>query len=227
MLKLVQKRMTERSTLERLREALAAGADPAGRLPPERELAVRLGTSRGTLRRALATLEEEGLIWRGVGRGTFLREHRPERAGQGGMVLDTTNPMEVMEARLVLEPELSGLAALKATPVQLAELDEVIGRSREAGSVESFERLDSAFHRGVARTSGNRLLLGLFDALNAARSGRLWGQLKARSLTAERMAGYCDQHATVLRAMAERDRRAATEAMRAHLQTVRQNFLDA
>ncbi len=64
---------SERAILERLREMLVSDrfATPK-RLPPERTLASDLGISRAVLRKALATLEREGKIWRHVGRGTFI-----------------------------------------------------------------------------------------------------------------------------------------------------------
>ena len=63
---------SERDILERLREMLVSDrfATPK-RLPPERTLASDLGISRAVLRKALATLEREGKIWRHVGRGTL------------------------------------------------------------------------------------------------------------------------------------------------------------
>jgi DNA-binding FadR family transcriptional regulator len=214
--------------LERLRQDVIRGdTDAHGKIPAERQLAARLGVSRGTLRRALAALEEEGVIWRGVGCGTFVRDRTSGQSDDAGIVLDTTNPIEVMEARLVLEPELAGLAALRATLAQLDELDDIIRCGRQADGVETFEQSDSAFHRVIARISGNSLLLTMFDALNAARSGRLWGQLKARSLNPQLMAHYCDQHAVLVRAMRDRDRTGAAHSMRIHLQAVRQNFLES
>ena len=215
------------TTIERLRREVSSGVlSDGGRLPAERELASRLGVSRGTLRRALADLEDRGIIWRGVGRGTYLRGHEPQKTTPAGIVLDTTNPTEVMEARLALEPELAAVAALRATPAEIMELEILVDRGRSACSVGAFEGCDSQFHRGVARTTGNSLLLGLFDALNAARDGDLWGRLKARSLTPGLIAHYSDEHRDVVDALRDRDREGAAIAMRSHLRSVRQNLLD-
>ena len=78
------------------------------RLPPERELAEELGVSRGTLRKALADLEVEGLIWRHVGRGTFVGNRPVETVQDLGEVTRRTNPAGVMEARLRWSPSSPG-----------------------------------------------------------------------------------------------------------------------
>jgi GntR family uxuAB operon transcriptional repressor len=214
------------TALEQIRgEVMGAAVAADGRLPTERELAARLGVSRGTLRQALAQLEKDGSIWRGVGRGTYVRGHEPEATSRSGLVLDTTNPTQVMEARLVFEPELAAVAALKATPAEIAALEESVARGRRAQQVSEFERCDSQFHRALAAAADNMLLLGLFDALNAARDGTLWGRLKEASLTPERMVCYCDQHQAIVDALRDRDRTAASHAMRAHLRTVQANLL--
>jgi len=60
---------------EQLADRIEAGAlAPGDRLPPERDLALVLGVSRMTVRQALASLATRGLVERGVGRGTFVRE---------------------------------------------------------------------------------------------------------------------------------------------------------
>ena len=111
------------SALTQLRAYLAQNDYPAdGRLPPERKLCEELGVTRTSLRKALATLELEGQIWRHVGRGTFIGA-RPLEADSGiGAISSQTNPAEVMEARLAFEPQLSRLAALHATPADIESL---------------------------------------------------------------------------------------------------------
>lgn len=78
-------------------------------LPTERELAETLSVGRREIRRALDVLEEEGRIWRKQGKGTFIGPAAPvEPLALQGLV-QQTNLLEVMEARLQLEPGLAGL----------------------------------------------------------------------------------------------------------------------
>lgn len=88
---------------------------PGTPLPTERELSDTLGVGRREVRRALDVLEEEGRIWRKRGKGTFIGPAAPvEPLALQGLV-QQTNLLEVMEARLQLEPGLARLAALRAT----------------------------------------------------------------------------------------------------------------
>lgn len=195
-----------------------------GRLPSERDLASRLAVSRGTLRAAMEQLVDEGIVWRGVGSGTWLVGHQPR---QGGLIIETTSPTEVMQARIALEPGIATIAAVTASRTDLAALDACIAESRSATELQRFEDLDSRFHRLIAASADNALLLTLFDAVNAARNWEVWGELKSASLTRERMDLYCTQHAAILAALRSRDRRGAADAMTEHLRTVQRNLLDA
>lgn len=209
---------------ERLRaEVMTEARSRGGRFPSERALALQLGISRGTLRAAMEMLEEEGVIWRGVGSGTWLAGHQPRN---GGLIVDSTSPTEVMQARAALEPGIAAIAAVTASRTDLAALEACLAESRMASSVRPFEDLDSRFHRLIAQSADNSLLLTLFEAVNAAREWEVWGELKSASLTTERMALYCDQHTAILAALRNRDRRGASEAMAEHLRTVQRNLLD-
>ena len=81
-----------------LREFIQSGqyADQS-RLPPERDLTLKLGISRAVLRKALSVLESENLIWRHVGRGTFVGPKPSGKTSENFIVADFTNPAEIME----------------------------------------------------------------------------------------------------------------------------------
>lgn len=215
------------SALTQLRAWLAnrgPGADP--RLPPERELAATLGVSRGTLRKALAELEAEGLIWRHVGRGTFVGDRPVEPRLDLTEVMRRTNPADVMEARLLLEPELARLAALHATAADLEELGLCLRESRGAPDWRSYEYWDNRLHRVVAQATGNGVLLALLDSLNTIRRAITWGRLRRGPQRPAPDHHSFAEHEAIVGAIADRDPEAAASAMRRHLTSVRRNLLE-
>ena len=101
--------ITDATVLTRLRDFLATAALPDdGRLPPERELAQSLEVGRAALRKALATLQSEGVVWRHVGKGTFTGERPIDTVADVNAMVQRTNPLEVMGARIAFEHEDAG-----------------------------------------------------------------------------------------------------------------------
>jgi len=154
-----------------LRAFIADNRYAAGdRLPSERELIIALGMTRSALRKALHSLESEGLIWRHVGKGTFMSgaESRPTV----GAVVDMSrqlSPVRMMRARLCIEPAIAREAAINASAEAINRIRTARDRARAAASWDEYERHDGGFHRAVAEASDNILLLSLFDQLNEVR----------------------------------------------------------
>ncbi|AUX77550.1 MULTISPECIES: FadR/GntR family transcriptional regulator [Sinorhizobium] len=208
----------------------AEGLEPGDRLPPERDLAVKLGLPRTALRRMLASLEKEGRLIRHVGRGTFI-------AGSGvtstalrrppGSTGDTlrTYPAEVFEARLIMEPKIAALAALRATSQEIDEMQKSIDRGSAAETLVEFEKWDAVFHRIIVGAARNGLLASLYEGIHTVRAGNLWGKMKEQSLTPERMKAYIAKHQATLDAIKDRDSREAERNMYDHIVEARANIL--
>jgi DNA-binding FadR family transcriptional regulator len=199
---------------------------PGTRLPSERDLARRFKVNRNTLRKALATLEAEGLIWRHIGRGTFVGA-RPARSGlEVEQLTRSASPMEIVEARMTVEPQLARLAAARASLEEIEEMQLCVRRGASAEDIPTFERWDSPLHRAIAKASHNRLLLMLFEALDTTRDGPAWGRAKEATLTAAAKRQYLGEHEGIVQAILDRDGSTAERRMRDHLGHLRRDFAE-
>ena len=181
------------------------------------------------MRRALDVLEEEGRIWRKQGKGTFIGPAAPvEPLALQGLV-QQTNLLEVMEARIQIEPGLARLAALRATRENLALMQRMLERIDKVSPDDRDlnELWDSAFHRAIAEAAGNRLMLGLFDAIDAVRREPGWQHLRELARTPERVDSYNDHHHKIMAAIIHRQPNEAATAMREHLLSLQTALIQA
>lgn len=195
-------------------------ASPGARLPTERRLADELGVTRAAIRLALSYLEAEGRVSREVGRGTFVRA-----AADATGAADDVGPWDVMTARELFEPQVVPLVVAHATARDFAELDRCLRGGEAADSVEEWEQWDAAFHRAVVVASHNRLLLRMYESIEAARHGPLWGNLKQSNDSPERRVVYRADHRRIVDALRARELERALEETRTHLERVRANLL--
>ena len=215
------------------RDALASwlansDAVPGDRLPPERDLCGRLGISRGELRKAMTTLEAEGIVERHVGRGTFLRTPSATDKSNEPLVrrlAEITSPHAAMMARLSLEPELAGHAAIHAAPRHLTEARNLAEGMRAATNWAEYERLDARLHELIAVASGNPLLAELHRITNAVRVSVVWDRLELPEDGPPKDYHSFAEHEEIITALESRDRVAAHAAMRNHLKSVRATLL--
>jgi len=204
---------------------------PGDKLPTERELVARFGLARNTLRRGLAELVEEGRITRHVGRGTFVAPGEANGISELTIEADLAlrilraSPSEVMDLRLMIEPQAIERATARATRDDLDAMQECLKRGHAARSVVEFEHWDAVLHRRIVGAACNTLLATLYDAINLVRHQAEWGRLKERTLTPERRKTYETQHRRIVDALCDRDPEQATAALRNHLTTVRRNLL--
>lgn len=218
----------EQRALSRMRDMIAAEDYPLNsRLPPERSLCESMGVTRNALRKALATLEAEGQIWRHVGKGTFVGSPPVGFSGDVSSITSRTNPSEVMQARLMLEPELARLAALNATQSDVDEMRFCIRKTKGAREWRTYEMWDNRLHRTIARAGGNGCTLALFDMLNGIRRAVTWGRLRSYELGSDRAHHSFAEHDALVDAIEQRDTELAAERMGAHLRAVRRDLMQS
>jgi DNA-binding FadR family transcriptional regulator len=215
------------NTINNMLELLKSDRFPLqSRLPSERALSTKLKVSRATLRKALAILEDERRIWRHIGRGTFVGPRPELNEDEIINIKSATNPTEIMEARLVLEPRLAALAALRATIKELSQLNKILDRSLNAVATTEFEHFDGLLHQTIAKATHNSLLISIFSVINKVRESEIWGSLKKASLSNEHRKIYNHQHKVLVESIVNRDIEQSERLMREHLKSVSKHLLE-
>lgn len=134
-------------------------------------------------------------------------------------------PADVMTARRLLEPQIMPIVVAWATARDLAEMERCLRGGDRASGYEEFETWDAALHRCIVAASHSPLLVRLYGQVEAARHGKVWGDLKRRSSSAERREQYQQDHRDIVAALRLRDADGAAAAMRAHLNRVSRHLL--
>ncbi len=144
------------------------------RLPPERVLAEQFGVSRNTLREALRSLENSGLLrlQKGATGGAFVRESTGEAiiTGLRDMFhLGAIQPEHLTEARVLIESIVVRVACDRATADDVAALNANIEAAEKAarGKLPFYEQaaLHLDFHRVLARATRNPVMSIVMEAL--------------------------------------------------------------
>jgi GntR family transcriptional regulator, transcriptional repressor for pyruvate dehydrogenase complex len=217
----------EQATLTQLRAYLSqSNVGPNGRLPPERAIATALDIPRSELRKAMAAMEADGQLWRHVGKGTFLGERPASDIQAVAQLARTTNPIEVMRARTIVEPELARLCALQATAADIEAIQEFGRAATQAQSWRQYEIADARLHRRIAEAARNPVMLAVYDLISGVRRAVTWG--RARDSTARPPADHHSfaDHEAIVAAIAARQSAKAAALMRAHLETVERRMAE-
>lgn len=205
--------------------ARASGLTAGGRIPTERALAQTYGVSRTSIRHALVLLQADGRLIRQVGRGTFLRPtNGSDEHTEREIPLTDMTPVDVMAVRTLLEPQAMTLVVTHATTRDIDEMQRCALGGDAAETYDEFELWDTALHRAVIRGTHNPLLVYLYTAVETARHGPLWGELKRRHDSPRQRDRYRDQHHAVVDAVRARDASAAAAAMRGHMAAISANI---
>jgi DNA-binding FadR family transcriptional regulator len=202
-------------TVARLLETIRLGVlAPGESLPPERELAARLGVSRDTVREAIKSLADAGYLMSRRGRygGTFLAEELPRHTGDR-IGLTAAEIDDVLRLREILEAGAARSAAGRTlTSTQREELWSRMTDVRGAAT-DDYRRLDSRLHLAIAEAAGSPSLVPLV----AENRMRLNAMLDRIPLLKRNIAHSDEQHETIVIAILAGDADTAETAMRAHV----------
>jgi DNA-binding FadR family transcriptional regulator len=203
---------------------IKAGDFPAGgRLPAERELAEQLQVSRASVREALIALEIEGYVDVRVGTGVFVcppREDGKYQEAAQAVAADSVEatdigPFDLLETRLLIEPECAALAAQKASPAQIAAI-----RAAHDGMslTESPSVHDRAFHSAIGAACGNAALAAAISHIwHLSTLSPVFHRLEEHFVTTKVWSEAQKEHERILAAIVDRDPIRARHAMHDHL----------
>ena len=189
------------------------------RLPASRQLAETFGVARNTLRDALHQLEKEGLLETRPGSGTYVTAR--ETGSVPDAVADAT-PLELIDARFALEPHICRLCVLNGRREDFDTLDDLCTRMEgEKHDPLEFAEADTAFHKYLATTTRNALLIFLIGQINTVRSLDEWLRMRQLTLDENIIDQYNQQHREILTALRAREPERAANKMKEHLETAR------
>ena len=216
---------THEQVVAEIESRLIAGTLKAGdRLPPERQFAEALGVSRGAVREALRILEAIGVVEAGTGSGptsgsTIVRD------GIAGMAmvlrihlqLASFTQADLVEIRLLIEGLAARKAAERRTDEDVATFRGQIDEMRGAHTTASYNDLDSAFHVGIVRASGNGLAAVLMAALRETLRQAMVTAFESLENPQDTMTALTGEHAAIVEAIAARDGDRASDLVTEHI----------
>lgn len=193
-----------------------------GRIPSERELMNTLGLSRNSIREALRSMENMGLIESRQGQGNFLVNHMGRSLNSVFSMLlfmGESDYVEISQLRRFIEIGAYLLAVKKAEEEDISRLEEIWKGIEECSGEEKVRR-DKQFHDEIIRISGNRLLGILNESL-----GDLFETFieeLALHIASKDWNALCMCHEKVSECLRDRDVQGGMKAIREHY-----NIIDA
>ena len=205
-------------TVGRLLQTIRLGVvGPGEALPPERELAARLGVSRDTVRDAIKSLADAGYLVSRLGRygGTFLADELPMPTAEadGNEAITRAEIDDALRLREILEVGAARMAATRTLTAAERELLWARMTDVRGADPSDYRRLDSRLHLAIAELVGVPSLVPLV-AENRMRVNRLLDRIP---LLSRNIAHSDDQHEAIVIAILAGDADGAGSAMRAHI----------
>jgi GntR family transcriptional regulator, transcriptional repressor for pyruvate dehydrogenase complex len=209
----------------RIRSLIASGElGPGHALPSERKLAEQFRVGRTVIREAIRQLEVSGLVESRHGGGNYVREVTVEHLV--APIATVLNGMvhlreELVDARLLFEPQMARAVAARATSEDLRGLEDIIRRQEErVANGRSGAEEDAEFHNLLARATRNTVverIMEVIDGLLEDSQARLFRSVERSEISLE-------GNRRILEAVVRHDQEAAQEAMVEHLEDIARNL---
>lgn len=213
----------------RIEGLVSSGEVSAGdKLPSERDLAEMLQVSRPSIREAMIALEVSGVIEVRTGSGIYVADQ--SRQLSATVADEGIGPFEILEMRLLIEPETCALAAERISDDQLEQLRKIYNEMGRTSGTSEVEGFDSQFHNLIAEASENTAIARTLSWLWLLRDQSELSRGFHRLIIEEGVYPVLDEHTAIFNALEARNPDEARKAMREHLEaataSAAQHFLN-
>jgi GntR family transcriptional regulator, transcriptional repressor for pyruvate dehydrogenase complex len=210
--------------LRQLKSAILAGRlKPGDKLPSEKQLAEQFQSSRGSVREAIRTLEQAGLlvVRRGAGGGAMVSDGDLRHVTDSLSTLIRLGSVSIhhlTEVRVMLEPWIASLAAQRITPLELARLEAHVTQHADAIAAGHLHATaDLGFHRMLAEAAKNPLLVLFAHSMADWMVEEVVARLEMDTATNRSNLAF---HQRIYVALARRDHEEAARVMLEHVTEV-------
>ena len=210
-------------------EILKGNLKQGEKLPPERELAEKLGVGRNSVREALRTLSLMGFISSTQGAGNFVScdiEKNLAESTQMMMLLGATDYRQVSELRQGLESQAVLLASERITPAQLSELEDIVWQLRDENDLVRSTMLDKRLHYLIGEAAGNPLIMVILRAMSETIDSFISHMREKMMQDEVYRKKLQDAHQGIVLSLQDRNGAEAVRMMREHFQVVDSAMVD-
>jgi GntR family transcriptional regulator, transcriptional repressor for pyruvate dehydrogenase complex len=225
MFKPIQTDRISNVVVDQIKDAVFQKKLKAGdKLPSERQLMDQFKTSRVTIREAIKTLEQFGIleIRRGTEGGAFIRDPNTKFVSnflQDMFSMEKIKISNLTEARMAIEPFSVRLATERITEDSLEKVRQNIQEARECldrKNKNDARLIDLEFHRIIAQASQNPVIFFMIDSIMDIMENNI-SSIPLSAKPVERTNQY---HEEIYTALKDRDVRKTEELMLRHIQDI-------
>jgi len=207
--------------IQQIKDMIADGTLKKGdKLPSERELVETLKVSRTSIREALRSMENIGLVECKQGEGNFIRTNIENSLYEPLSImfmLQESKSQQIVELRLAIEVETAELAARKINFEELEELKLIVDEMKVNEDEDTSLSLDKEFHYKLAQAAHNILILNIMNAVSSLVDAYIKDARRKIITIKGNKEILAMQHDNIYKALIEHNSENAAIAMKVHI----------
>ncbi|MDT8366403.1 MAG: FadR/GntR family transcriptional regulator [bacterium] len=219
MFKPVKKTRIYEEIVFKIKDMIEQGKLKTGdQLPTERELAAAFKVSRPSVREALRALESQRFLVSRQGDGTYISQQPIELLIEpfaAVIMKEKFDQLELFEMRRLIEPQLADLAAQRATPAEIDEMEQIVNMQEQLLTISDPQLTpEKTLHDLIFKAAKNKILISIMDSLldSLAETRDKYLQLESRPQMS------LARHKEILAAIKAGEGGLAADVMREHLE---------